>query len=72
VFTAGAWLVAYRVLGSNVLAWPATVFCGSLLQSGAVLVQNDRSDLILHGVILLIVVAAALIWLALPRQQDTV
>ena len=72
IFTAGAWLIAYRVLGTNVLAWPAMVFTGSLLQSGAVLLQNDRSGLMVHGVILVIVAVMALIWLALPRPQDTV
>ena len=56
-------LIARYILGTNPLAWPATIFVASLLQSGAALVQNDRAALLLNGAALLILAAAVLLWL---------
>ncbi|HUP45913.1 MAG TPA: CPBP family glutamic-type intramembrane protease [Thermoanaerobaculia bacterium] len=58
------WITARFILGSNLLAWPATVFVASLLQGAGALLQNDRGDLLLHGAILLALATATLIWLA--------
>src|SRR6185436_16703260 len=48
-----AWVVARYVLDGNPLAWPLTVFIGSLLQTASVLLQNHRPDLIGNGVALI-------------------
>jgi membrane protease YdiL (CAAX protease family) len=63
-----AWLIARFVLGANPLAWPATFFVASLLQSATALLQNDRADLLLHGAILTAAALASLIFLVVPSQ----
>lgn len=62
-----AWLVARYVLGPNPLAWPLAIFLGSTLNTAAVLLAHQRTDLLINGVMLLIIAAAALAWAAMPR-----
>lgn len=65
------WAVARYVLNGNPLAWPLAAFLGSLLQTAMLLLQNHRPDLIANGVALLIVAAAAVVWVAAPRERTT-
>lgn len=64
------WIVARYVLGSNPLAWPLTALLASLLQAAALLLQNQRPDLIANGVALLSFAALALVWIAGGRRHD--
>lgn len=61
------WLIARSILGANLLAWPAAILLASILQGAAALLANHRTDLIAHGVILVAVAAATLVWSATPR-----
>jgi hypothetical protein len=65
-----AWVVARYVLDGNPLAWPLTVFIGSLLQTASVLLQNHRPDLIANGVALIVFAAVAVAWVAAPRESN--
>jgi membrane protease YdiL (CAAX protease family) len=56
------WCVACYVLGSNPLAWPLTVFVGATLQAAAVLLQNQRPDLLANGIALIVFAIVALAW----------
>jgi len=66
---AAAWLVAKFVLDGNPLAWPLTVFVAATLQGAAVLLQNDRPDLIANGVALIAFAIAALVWVGMREQH---
>jgi hypothetical protein len=56
------WAVARYVLDANPLAWPLFIFIALTVQTAAVLVSNQRTDLIAHGVALLVFAAAAIVW----------
>ena len=60
-----AWTVARFILGSNALAWPAAIFTAMALGSAAMLAQNDRSDLQMNAMVVIVVTAATLLWLSL-------
>ena len=71
ILTAVVWLMARFVLGTNLLAWPAAAFVASLLRSAGALLQNHRQDLLLHGIVLLAIAAAVIMWLATaPRRAS--
>ncbi len=70
LFAVIVWLIARYVLDGNVLAWPVAVFIASLAQGGLVLVRNHRSDLILHGSILLALGTITLLWVALGSRKE--
>lgn len=57
-----AWLLARHVLGRNPLAWPLTVFLAICVQTGGLLLQNGRVDLLINGVALLAVAGLAVAW----------
>ncbi len=63
-----AWVVARYVLNGNPLAWPLTVFLSSVLQTAAVLLQNQRPDLIGNGIALIAFAIGAIVWIAIPRH----
>ena len=63
-----AWFIGRRVLNGNPLAWPLAVFITLIAQSAAVLITNDRFDLVAHAVASIAIGALALIWCALPRR----
>jgi membrane protease YdiL (CAAX protease family) len=65
-----AWVVARHVLDGNPLAWPLTIFISSLLQTAAVLLQNQRPDLIGNGIALIVFAIAAVLWAAAPRRSE--
>ncbi|HET7707256.1 MAG TPA: type II CAAX endopeptidase family protein [Thermoanaerobaculia bacterium] len=75
LFTAGLtaviWLVTRFILGTNLLAWPAAALVTSLLQSAGSLLQNHRQDLFVHGMILLALAAAAIMFLATSPRRAT-
>ena len=56
------WVVARYIFGANPLAWPLVVFLAITLQTAAVLLSNHRPDLVAHGVALLVLAAAAIVW----------
>jgi membrane protease YdiL (CAAX protease family) len=64
-----AWVVARYVLDGNPLAWPLAVFLSSVLQSANVLLHNHRPDLTGNAIVLLIVAAAAILWMTVPKSQ---
>ncbi|HEX6642439.1 MAG TPA: hypothetical protein VF215_15075, partial [Thermoanaerobaculia bacterium] len=64
------WLVARYVLNGNPLAWPLAVFTASLLQVIALLLRNDRPDLIGNAIALAVFAVTALAWAAAPRSAD--
>ena len=70
VFTLTIWLIARLVLRDNVLAWPVVIFTASLLQGGLALIGNHRTDLILHGSILLALGAITLLWVSLGSLKE--
>ena len=63
-----AWVVARYVLNGNPLAWPLTAFLSSVLQTAAVLLQNQRPDLIANGFALIAFAIGAVLWAATPRH----
>ncbi|MGZ8868348.1 MAG: hypothetical protein ACXW2P_08390, partial [Thermoanaerobaculia bacterium] len=71
ILTAVVWVIARFVLGSNFLAWPAAALVGSLLQSAGALLQNHRQDLLVHGMILLALGAAVIMWLATSPGSES-
>ncbi len=58
------WLIGRYILDANPLAWPLAVFIALVAQSAAVLVMNQRFDLIAHGIALFVFAALSLIWSA--------
>ena len=58
------WLVGRYILDGNPLAWPLAIFIALVVQSAAVLLNNQRFDLIAHGIALLAFGGLALIWSA--------
>lgn len=64
------WIVARYVLDGNPLAWPLAVFVALTLRTGAALVDNHRTELIIHGVVVLAFALLALAWAAVPRRSD--
>jgi membrane protease YdiL (CAAX protease family) len=68
-----AWAIARYVLDGNPLAWPLTAFLAAVLQTAAVLLQNQRPDLIGNGIAMLVFALAAVSWLAFsPRRGEKV
>lgn len=65
-----AWLVARYVLDANPLAWLLTAFVAMLLQSGATLLQNQRTDLMVNAIVLFALAVIATAWAAWPRSAD--
>ncbi|MBV8515947.1 MAG: CPBP family intramembrane metalloprotease [Acidobacteria bacterium] len=68
VLAALVWIIARYVLAANPLAWPLAFFLGSTLSGAALLLQNQRADLMANGVALLVIAAAAAAWLAASRD----
>ena len=64
------WLIARHVLGGNLLAWPLAAFTASVLQSGASVLQNDRTDLRMQGAMLLVLAVITLCWTAFHTRQE--
>jgi hypothetical protein len=62
------WALVRYVLGANLLAYPLAVLIAQLLLGGATLLQNQRQDLIVNGIVMLVAAAAAALWAALPRE----
>ena len=62
-----AWLVARHVLNGNPLAWPLAVFAAATFQIGAVLLEQQRPDLLANGVALVVLALAALAWAWRPN-----
>lgn len=62
------WAIARFVLQRNALAWPAAIFTAMALQSAAELLQN-RSDLQMNSIVVLVVTIVTLLWLALPKMK---
>ena len=65
-----AWFVARYVLDGNPLAWPLTIFLSSLTQTAALLLQNERPDLIGNGIAMIVFAIAAVMWAAAPRPSE--
>ena len=62
------WALVRYVLGANLLAYPLAILIAQLLLGGATLLQNQRQDLIVNGIVMLVAAAAAALWAALPRE----
>ena len=63
------WVVGRYVLDGNPLAWPLAVFLGVTLQTAAALLTQHRTDLLAHGVALLVIAAVSLVWIANRRIE---
>ncbi|MEO8036484.1 MAG: hypothetical protein ABI837_18750, partial [Acidobacteriota bacterium] len=63
------WLVVHFVLRRNPLAVPVAVFALVVLQHAAMLLQNHRPDLVVNALAELLVLAAVMTWLAIPRSE---
>lgn len=70
ILAALVWLTARYVLGNNPLAWPLAVFTGITLQTAALLLQNQRPDLIANAIALIAFAIAAIVWTAAPRSAS--
>ncbi|HEX9502088.1 MAG TPA: CPBP family intramembrane glutamic endopeptidase [Thermoanaerobaculia bacterium] len=64
------WFVVRFVLRENLLAYPLAAALALLLGSAASLLQNQRNDLILNGVVEIIAAIALVIWIAYPRYSE--
>ncbi|HEX7418996.1 MAG TPA: CPBP family intramembrane glutamic endopeptidase, partial [Thermoanaerobaculia bacterium] len=56
------WIIARYILNGNPLAWPLAAFTTSLIESGASMIQNHRTDLQIQGSIAFAITIATLIW----------
>jgi len=63
------WCIARFILNRNALAWPAAIFTAMTLQSAAMLMQN-RNDLQINAIVVLIATIVMLVWLALPKLEN--
>jgi hypothetical protein len=66
------WLIARYVLGPNPLAWPLAIFTGATLNAASVLLANHRTDLLINGIAMLLLVVAALAWAWRGRDAGVV
>jgi hypothetical protein len=57
-----AWLLGRYVLNGNPLAWPLMVFLALALQTAAVLLGNQRFDLLANGIALLAFSLITILW----------
>jgi len=64
-----AWIAARFLLGRNLLAYPLTIALAMLLSNAAVLLQNERADLMANAVAEIILAAALIVWLAAPSES---
>lgn len=58
------WIIARYILDANPLAWPLAAFITSLLESGASMIQNQRSDLQVQALAAFAIAIVTLIWAA--------
>jgi predicted histidine transporter YuiF (NhaC family) len=64
------WFVVRFVLRENLLAYPMAAALALLLGSAASLLQNQRNDLILNGVVEIMAAIALVIWIAYPKYSE--
>jgi hypothetical protein len=64
------WFVVRFILRENLLAYPLAATLALLLGSAASLLQNQRNDLILQGVVEIIAAIALMIWIAYPKYSE--
>jgi hypothetical protein len=64
------WFVVRFVLRENLLAYPLAAALALLLGSAASLLQNQRNDLILNGVVEIIAAIAFIVWIAYPKYSE--
>jgi membrane protease YdiL (CAAX protease family) len=64
------WFVVRFVLRENLLAYPIVAALAMLLGSAASLLQNQRSDLIVNGVVDIIAAIALIVWVAYPKYSE--
>ena len=63
------WTIGRFVLNGNALAWPLAIFLAIALQNAAALDQN-RSDLRMNAIVILIGAAIALLWMIVTPSES--
>ena len=64
------WFLVRHVMRDNLLAYPIAIALSLLLLNAADLLQNDRHDLTINGVILIIAAIALAAWMAIPGRTE--
>jgi hypothetical protein len=64
------WFVVRFVLRENLLAYPLAAALAMLLGSAASLLQNQRGDLIVNGVVEIVAAIALIVWIAYPKYSE--
>lgn len=65
------WITARYVLNGNPLAWPLTVFLALTLSTAAALMTNQRTELRMHGVALIVFALVALVFCATRQPSNS-
>lgn len=64
------WFVVRFVLGENLLAYPVAVALAQLLGSAGTLLQNDRPDLFVNAIIVIVAAIALVAWIAAAANRQ--
>ena len=64
------WFVVRFVHRENLLAYPLAAALAMLLGSAASLLQNQRSDLIVNGVVEIVAAIVLIVWIAYPKYSE--
>jgi hypothetical protein len=64
------WFIVRFVLKENLLAYPLAVALAVLLGSAATLLENQRGDLIVNGVVEIVAAIALIVWIAYPKYSE--
>jgi membrane protease YdiL (CAAX protease family) len=70
LLSVAAWAVVRYVLTGSMLAWPVTIFTAAMLDAAATMATNDRSDLLVNSIVVMMVLAGAILWLVVPHTVE--